>query len=324
MTSKLIYPFIALKPRELFKYRTTLEEMLQDSGFTKDMISDPRFPIGQTLEEFETSANEMQEAQLSAQGGEIDNEGSPSIEDPLSSVLTSEEGDEEEDEIKNQHLLCLYNNIEWSLFIYAKQDEASASNDGRRSCAIFEKLFAPWIQELKLKQEEDFSAPPTQPRDILVVFCRQERLLRDAHESLVWYLKHYNISDGLIITQSGVTANIAKQILPWSITEPNLRVLAAKSNLFYNKIRYNQDVPLYRRLNEYEVKILETRYGSRHNFTKLFRSSTVSQYYGFRVGDVVLIQPTKKRFSHFKTVLEHFEDLSTYIEQLSFRIIIEK
>ena len=241
----------------------------------------------------------VKDAQLASQGGD-NNSGAEGLEDPMaignntnSSRKTSgrakqetAHGEHDEDGVNanavnangvNANLTCLHNNLEWCLFLYAKQDPQRISNKSNECCDIFHKHFEPWIKELQEEETKTYEPIPTVPKDLLIVFCRQERLLRDVHEAFMWYLKRYDISEGLIVTVAGATAAIAKKSLAATsqLSEPNLRIFKAKSQLFYNLIRHHQDVPLYRRLNSYEVKILETKYGSRQHFPKLWKSATV-------------------------------------------------
>ena len=125
------------------------------------------------------------------------------------------------------------------------------------------------------------------------------------------YLNARAVTDCVLISRLGTTPQIAK-LLTQSTDDPQVRVMTAKPLLLHNVVRVCQDEPLYRRLNPLEVSAVEARYGEKTHFNKIWKSGAVCQYYGFRTGDVVLVQPMAcKQFKTWRSCWSIWSTLST-------------
>ncbi|AYV87045.1 MAG: hypothetical protein Sylvanvirus20_11 [Sylvanvirus sp.] len=235
--------------------------------------------------------------------------------------------------------------IEWSLFMYAEQDLTHISNLNDQTSPILKSLLEDTTENeipqnvltslpssLPLSASNNNStvsvAIPPIPKNILVLFCREENILTETYQCLLVYLNYYGLSDAIIVSPLGCSSRLSEQLVRDGDGKkgPCIRVMSYKQVEDNNAIRTSKDTPLYRRLNSFEVKALERRYGSIDKFPGMFKSRPVCQYYGFRVGDVILVNTCRKRFGEgknkFKHVQDHLESPSSYIQNLIWSIVL--
>ena len=446
MTAKLHYILLELdNDYRVVRYRQTLFEMLQDSGFTMEMKCHPlfeplafnplqfktQFQNARSYQLYQVDLEQQKQHQKHSKENNVSNNGNNN--DNLTRKnSTNVDNNEEVKEFKFDLYLMnidsgmnmdpfsiikprsielnsrmplpddwtyilekLQNIMEWSLFIYCKQDLNHLSNNNK--CGpILEKLFPYLVDQAQKELKNNADVPinnsnydnsnyiidascdyvgiPRVSKDILVVFCRHEQILYEVYQYFYTYCKYYEVTDGVIVSANGcrtlITHKINEEIDSSNVISkiektnsnvnevnvmksenedktnvsgknvnnnhdinvntfvcPSIRILAfkGKAGLFYNIIRYHSDIPLCRRLNSLEVQVVKLKFGSTDKFPKLKKKNPVCQYYGFRTGDVIMVNKTIKKIGKdqlYSSVLEQIDQEDSWIDEFCPCIVI--
>jgi len=251
--------------------------------------------------------------------------------------------------------------IEWTLFWYGRQEEDILPNRTDICGPLIKKVFGDAVHVVQRQHEEENKTCKSwqteiqtrRSRDILVVFCRESKVTQNTYKTFYTYCKHYGITDAVIVSAEigrafsigailgiastqeskesheiqGLSQEHQKPQKTQESQEPHIRLLAyeGKGGLFYNIIRTHSDIPLFRLLNPLELAVWERRYGPSQNFQKLKQIQPACQYYGFRVGDVVLSVPGIKKIGKgqkYSRVLDQIDQIDTWIDHLSALIVV--
>ena len=207
METKIHYPLLELEPYFLYRCRNTLVELMNDSGFSLNQISDSDLSLNLSREQFEEKIR-----QLRAEQERILHEDKPAKSSSKSKAGVVEEEEEEEEDVE-------YEQSEEDEELDEEDEEEDIEADGEEDDEADEEELLP---DNKVSFSDDLDPLATYLGNQIPSTTANDKLLLKLHQFLEWKLFLYANQDQMLITnQTTECCDLIQNLFPQYIESCN-------------------------------------------------------------------------------------------------------